>query len=152
MKSTGIVRRIDDLGRVVIPREIRRMLRIHEGDPLELFTTENGGVCFVPYMATHKAILKRLELLVKTLSTQGIAVAIYYKECWAGGASLIDEVHTISDLTAHKVVYRQIGATEYGFAWEFDKEIDWTRIDYTRIDMATAFAHAIIMEEEGGEG
>lgn len=152
MKSTGIVRRIDDLGRVVIPREIRRTLRIHEGDPLELFTTDNGGVCFVPYMATHNAILKRLELLIKTLNTQGIKVAIYYKECWAGGASLIDEVHTISDLTAHKVVCKQIGNTEYFFAWEFDKEIDWTRIDYTRIDMATAFAHAIITEETGGEG
>ena len=38
MKATGIVRRIDDLGRVVIPKEIRRTLRIREGDPLELFT------------------------------------------------------------------------------------------------------------------
>jgi AbrB family looped-hinge helix DNA binding protein len=152
MKSTGIVRRIDDLGRVVIPREIRRTLRIREGDPLELFTTENGGICFVPYVATHNAILKRLELLVKTLNTQGIEVAIYYKECWAGGASLINESHTISDLTAHKVSCRQISNTDYFFAWEFDKEIDWTRIDYARIDMAIAFAHAIIMEEEGGEG
>ena len=38
MKATGIVRRIDDLGRVVIPKEIRRTLRIREGDPLEIFT------------------------------------------------------------------------------------------------------------------
>ena len=38
MKATGIVRRIDDLGRVVIPKEIRRVLRIREGDPLEIFT------------------------------------------------------------------------------------------------------------------
>ena len=38
MKATGIVRRIDDLGRVVIPKEIRRTLRIKEGDPLEIFT------------------------------------------------------------------------------------------------------------------
>lgn len=42
MKSTGIVRRVDDLGRVVIPREIRRALRIREGDPLEIFTSEEG--------------------------------------------------------------------------------------------------------------
>ena len=41
MKATGIVRRIDDLGRVVIPKEIRRTLRIREGDPLEIFT--EGG-------------------------------------------------------------------------------------------------------------
>ena len=42
MKATGIVRRIDELGRIVIPKEIRRVLRIHEGDPIEIFTDENG--------------------------------------------------------------------------------------------------------------
>ena len=42
MKATGIIRRVDDLGRVVIPKEIRRTLRIKEGDPLELFTSEDG--------------------------------------------------------------------------------------------------------------
>ena len=40
MKATGVVRRIDDLGRVVIPKEIRRTLRIHEGDPLESLPIE----------------------------------------------------------------------------------------------------------------
>ncbi|WP_035724776.1 stage V sporulation protein T [Gracilibacillus boraciitolerans] len=43
MKATGIVRRIDDLGRVVIPKEIRRTLRIREGDPLEIFVDRDGG-------------------------------------------------------------------------------------------------------------
>ena len=42
MKATGIVRRIDDLGRIVIPKEIRRVLRIREGDPIEIYTDENG--------------------------------------------------------------------------------------------------------------
>ena len=49
MKATGIVRRIDDLGRVVIPKEIRRTLKIKEGDPLELFITEKGEVVFKKY-------------------------------------------------------------------------------------------------------
>ena len=49
MKATGIVRRIDDLGRVVIPKEIRRTLRIHEGDPLEIYTDANGEVIFKKY-------------------------------------------------------------------------------------------------------
>lgn len=49
MKATGIVRRIDDLGRVVIPKEIRRTLRIREGDPLEIFTDAQGGVIFRKY-------------------------------------------------------------------------------------------------------
>lgn len=49
MKATGIVRRIDDLGRVVIPKEIRRTMRIREGDPLEIFTDNEGGVIFKKY-------------------------------------------------------------------------------------------------------
>ena len=49
MKATGIVRRIDDLGRVVIPKEIRRTMRIREGDPLEIFTDRDGEVIFKKY-------------------------------------------------------------------------------------------------------
>ena len=49
MKATGIVRRIDDLGRVVIPKEIRRTMRIREGDPLEIYTDKEGGVIFKKY-------------------------------------------------------------------------------------------------------
>lgn len=49
MKATGIVRRIDDLGRIVIPKEIRRTMRIHEGDPLEIYTESNGTVIFKKY-------------------------------------------------------------------------------------------------------
>ena len=49
MKATGIVRRIDDLGRVVIPKEIRRTMRIREGDPLEIFTNRDGEVIFKKY-------------------------------------------------------------------------------------------------------
>ena len=49
MKATGIVRRIDDLGRVVIPKEIRRTMRIREGDPLEIYTDRDGGVIFRKY-------------------------------------------------------------------------------------------------------
>lgn len=49
MKATGIVRRIDDLGRVVVPKEIRRTLRIREGDPLEIFTNREGGIILKKY-------------------------------------------------------------------------------------------------------
>ena len=49
MKATGIVRRIDELGRVVIPKEIRRTQRIRRGDPLEIFTTGDGEVIFKKY-------------------------------------------------------------------------------------------------------
>jgi len=49
MKATGIVRRIDDLGRIVIPKEIRRSFRIKEGYPLEIFTDAEGEVIFKKY-------------------------------------------------------------------------------------------------------
>ena len=49
MKATGIVRRIDDLGRIAIPKEIRRAFKIKEGDPLEIFTERNGSIVIKPY-------------------------------------------------------------------------------------------------------
>ena len=49
MKATGIVRRIDDLGRVVIPKEIRKTLRLRDGDALEIFTDSDGEVIFKKY-------------------------------------------------------------------------------------------------------
>jgi AbrB family transcriptional regulator (stage V sporulation protein T) len=49
VKATGIVRKIDDLGRVVIPKELRRTLRIRDGDPLEIFTERDGEVIFKKY-------------------------------------------------------------------------------------------------------
>ena len=57
MKATGIVRRIDDLGRVVIPKEIRRTMRIREGDPLEIYTDSNGEVIFKKYSQIGELVL-----------------------------------------------------------------------------------------------
>lgn len=50
MKATGIVRRVDDLGRIVIPKEIRRTICIKEGDPIELYLDEEGGIVLKPYV------------------------------------------------------------------------------------------------------
>ena len=49
MKATGVVRRIDDLGRIVVPKEIRKTLRIREGDPLEIFTDKEGEIILKKY-------------------------------------------------------------------------------------------------------
>lgn len=66
MKSTGIIRRIDDLGRIVIPKEVRRNFRIREGDPLELFT-EGDAVCFKKYDVTGdvQQVLSNTENYIK---------------------------------------------------------------------------------------
>lgn len=53
MRAIGIIRRIDDLGRVVIPREIRKSLLLKEGDPLEIFVSDDE-IIFVPYRADKK--------------------------------------------------------------------------------------------------
>lgn len=78
MRATGIIRRVDDLGRVVIPKEVRRSMRIKEGDPLEIFTTNDGAVCFKKYLATNEceciAVLKGLFNNVKRLTTNKVAI------------------------------------------------------------------------------
>ena len=68
MKATGIVRRIDDLGRVVIPREIRRSMKIKEGDPLEIFTTRDGEVVFKKYRYADEHDWAKAKEIVKVLT------------------------------------------------------------------------------------
>lgn len=76
MKATGIVRRIDDLGRVVIPKEIRRIIRIREGDPLEIYLDGDGGVVFRKYspLGMSDDVLRTAKLMAKFA---GIEIAVY---------------------------------------------------------------------------
>lgn len=67
MIATGIVRRIDDLGRVVIPKEVRRNMRIKEGDPLEIFTTKEGEVVFKKYNYADEHDWTKAKAIVKAL-------------------------------------------------------------------------------------
>ena len=74
MKATGIVRRIDELGRVVIPKEIRRTQRIRRGDPLEIFTTGDGEVIFKKY---GYSVETGRELFIQLLSLIHISYPAY---------------------------------------------------------------------------
>lgn len=76
MRATGIIRRIDDLGRVVIPKEIRRSLRIREGDPLEIYTTKEG-VCFRKYSLINEHALTASVSAVKALKRHGVRAEVY---------------------------------------------------------------------------
>lgn len=77
MKATGIVRRIDDLGRVVIPKEIRRTLKIREGDPLEIFIEKNC-VCFQKYSALGSMDDETLRIALAMGRNSGLRpIAIY---------------------------------------------------------------------------
>jgi AbrB family looped-hinge helix DNA binding protein len=78
MKATGIIRRIDDLGRVVIPKEIRRTLKIREGDPLEIFLGEDNCVCFQRYSVLGSLTEEALRTAITMASNSGLRpIAIY---------------------------------------------------------------------------
>lgn len=100
MKATGIVRRIDDLGRVVIPKEIRRTLRIREGDPLEIYTDAQGGVIFRKYSPVGELSVlaaKCVEVLAQT----------------AGAPAVIcdgDHVVAASGMSKREVLERRVSA------------------------------------------
>lgn len=98
MKATGIVRRIDDLGRVVIPKEIRRTLRIKVGDPLELYITKDGEVVFKKYSPIGECEdeVKKLIELAKTLN---IRLGVYHRDSalMLGTDTEIPDAITIGD-------------------------------------------------------
>ena len=76
MKATGIVRRIDDLGRVVVPKEIRRVLRIREGDPLEIYTGVAGEVILKKYSPIGE-LSQMAEIFAESVSsTLGLPVLV----------------------------------------------------------------------------
>ncbi len=76
MKATGIVRRIDDLGRVVVPKEIRRTLRIREGDPLEIFTDREGEIILKKYSPIGELSLFAKQYAEAMAQTTGLVAAI----------------------------------------------------------------------------
>lgn len=77
MKCTGIVRRIDDLGRVVIPKEIRRQMRIREGDPLEIYTDSDGSVTFKRYVPMSEKDYAKAKQILGAILPHGTHFALY---------------------------------------------------------------------------
>ncbi|MFU0800069.1 MAG: stage V sporulation protein T [Xylanivirga thermophila] len=80
MKATGIVRRIDDLGRVVIPKEIRRTMRIREGDPLEIFTDREGEVILKKYSPIEELSYLAEEYVEAMYQILGFTVCVSDKD------------------------------------------------------------------------
>ena len=86
MKATGIVRRIDDLGRVVVPKEIRRTLRIREGDPLEIFTDREGEIILKKYSPIGELGQFAKQYADALAQTTGHIVVITDKDQFIAGA------------------------------------------------------------------
>lgn len=76
MKATGIVRRIDELGRIVIPKEIRRTLRIREGDPLEIYTDREGGIILKKYSPIGELASFAIDFAEALSSTLGLTAVV----------------------------------------------------------------------------
>lgn len=122
MKATGIVRRIDDLGRVVIPKEIRRTLRIREGDPLEIFTDRDGEVILKKYSPISELghfATEYAETLYETLGTPAL-ISDRDEMIAVAGLSKKDYINRQLSPAAEEVLQGRKIVTE-----KLEKSIEW---------------------------
>ena len=122
MKATGIVRRIDDLGRVVIPKEIRRTLRIREGDPLEIFTDRDGEVILKKYSPISELgsfAQEYAETLYATLGTPAL-ISDRDEMIAVAGVSKKDYINRRLSSQAEEILQSRSIVTE-----KLEKSIEW---------------------------
>lgn len=146
MKATGIVRRIDDLGRVVIPREIRRALGIKDGDALELYTDEKG-VYFEKYNGREEAMTHAFEPMRLALYKMGYSVSLYGNDCHMAGQSF-------RETPSHELVHGNFGVwggIEFAIVYRQDDiAIGGAKIAHM-IDMMAASLKEVAREIYGEE-
>ena len=100
MRATGIVRRIDELGRVVIPKEIRRTLRIREGDPLEIYTDHDGEVVLKKYSPIGELTDFAAEYAETLYKTCGVPAAVCDRDCVVACAGISKKEYIEKKLSA----------------------------------------------------
>ena len=133
MRTTGIVRRIDDLGRVVIPKEVRRTLKIKEGDPLELYVSE-GMVCFKKYAPDNMDEVA--EDVKNALARLGIKVQVY--DCDGNALTNAKQINRDPDLGSIRW-YSITNDADDIFAYVY-VEHDPTDLQKAQIEAITAMA------------
>ncbi len=130
MKATGIVRRIDDLGRVVIPKEIRRTLRLREGTPLEIFTDREGEIILKKYSPMVELTSFAVQYAEAMAQTTGLTVCISDRDqviAVAGGSKKELLQKTISKQLEALVNERTVvvaGKDEKGFISLTDESLE----------------------------
>lgn len=137
MKATGIIRRIDDLGRVVIPKEVRRNLGIKEGDALEIFTDrgigDKGCVCFQKYVPDaltdnapiwQKILLARIGCKCTFYDTSGYVVASNERAARIDAKEDIDEIKNEYNVFAIKSSCYLYDDSTWGYlrVWGYDAD------------------------------
>lgn len=133
MKATGIVRRIDDLGRVVIPKEIRRTLRIRVGDPLEIYTDSEGEVILKKYSLIGEMGSFAGQYADALAQTTGYQVAVADRErIIAASAGVRKEItdKPISKDMEEMIDRREIkvasgDSSEYRYMWDESEPYAW---------------------------
>ena len=151
MKATGIVRRIDDLGRVVIPLEIRRNLHIKGGDPLELFVYD-GGVVFKPYDAPYKAIGGRFASIAKLIKqTCNIKVALYTDVEHIGGECVNRYSNLYCDLRDGGYLFSPVAGTNLFLVYNEEEYNGLTDMGKRFIEDMCSLTRIIAKEELGLE-
>jgi len=115
MKATGIVRRIDDLGRVVIPKEIRRTMRIREGDPLEIYTDHAGEVIFKKYSPIEELAETASQYAESINKSCGISIIVVDKDIAVACAGMSKK-----DILEHKISSEMDGVinTRQLYVWQ----------------------------------
>ncbi len=92
MKATGIVRRIDDLGRVVIPKEIRRTQLIRVGDPLEIYVSDNNEVIFKKYSQIGEMVVLAQAFCDVLAKTAGVFAVVADRDCIVAAPPMLREL------------------------------------------------------------
>lgn len=157
MKATGIVRRIDDLGRVVIPKEIRRTMRIREGDPLEIFTDNDGGVIFKKYSPIGELASFASQYADVLYKVGGCPVLICDRDSVVTAAGIPKKevverrvTPMLEDLMEHRAVYSRSGAS--GETLLFPAEgVDKAALAAAAIISAGDVCGAVVYLSEGRE-
>ena len=139
MKATGIIRRMDDLGRIVIPKEIRRNLRLREGDPMELFISDDhDGVEFRKYNPVSEPDYKRyIQILRAAAKMNNVELKFYFVD--RDGLAIVPNVlpEHVRDFAAEAVESR---------AAKFTNVDPDERITAFRLDIDDDFVAALLIE------
>ena len=159
MKATGIVRRIDDLGRVVIPKEIRRTMRIREGDPLEIYTDREGEVIFKKYSPIGELAGFAAQYAETLQKTSGMAIIITDRDAVIATAGVprkeylerkisdaLEDVMESRGLYTHRAGTERYRVTEDGGT----HYISWAMPILADGDIIGAVCS--VLHDEGGEG
>ena len=143
MKATGIVRRIDDLGRIVIPKEIRRTMRIREGDPMEIFTSREGEILLKKYSPVGELSEFATGIAESIAQTLGELVCVTDRDyvIAAAGAGKKEFEGRMLDEQMQRAIDERMNQIIVGDETKFVKIVQEDQREYVRQAVATILSN-----------